>query len=138
MDFRQFVQAISCELQEILWNDVPREAARREIDRLDQQLHRASLTLAQLRRSVSALQDRLAEKRRQAGWLEAQVELYLHIADRANAWGYALELDGLRSTLPQDRASLQRLRQAYQAQVALVQFLIQRLDARGQVLGSRQ
>jgi hypothetical protein len=127
MDFQQFVHAIGCELQEILWRDVPRERPQSELDRLGQQLGTASFALGRLRSSVHVLENRLAEKQRRARWLEAQVELYLHLADRANAWGYALELDGLRRTLQQDRTSLQRRRHVYQAQLARVQLLRQRL-----------
>jgi hypothetical protein len=128
MDFQQFVQGISYELQEILWKDVQREPAGREFDRLEEQLHGASIVLARLGSSVDALQNRLAENEGRARWLEAQVELYLHIADRANAWRYALELDSLRRTLHQDRAWLERRRQAYQAQVSRVQRIRQRLE----------
>jgi hypothetical protein len=53
----------------------------------------------------------------------------LHIADRANAWRYALELDGLRRCLHEDHASLQSRRRAYQTQLARVRALRQRLDA---------
>ena len=134
MDFQQFVHKIGCELQEILWKDVPRKPARGEIDRLEQDLGRASFALGRLRSSVQVVQNRLAQKQRRARWLEAQVELYLHVADRANAWRYALELDIFRRTLQQDRASLQRRRQAYQAQLARVRLLRQRLERPGQLL----
>lgn len=130
MDFQQFVQDIGCELQEILWNDVPCKPGGREIDGLEQELYGAVLVLGRLRSSVEALQNRLAEKQRRASWLEARVELYLHIADRANAWRHALELDGLRGVLDQDHASFQRRRQAYEGQLARVRELQNRLDGR--------
>jgi uncharacterized protein YhaN len=128
MGLNQFLQDVSCELQEILWRDVPREPNGRELDRLERDLHRASLALTPLRTSVAELRSRLAEKERRARWLEARVEMYLHVADRVSAWRHALELDQLRHALDQDRARLLRRRQAYHAQLARVRQIQQRLD----------
>jgi len=128
MGFNQFLHEVGCELQEILWKDVPREPVRGKLDRLEEEMHRASVALTQLRTSVAELRSRLAEKERRAQWLEAQVKVYLYVADQANAWRYALELDGLRPRLDQEHARLQRRRQAYHAQLARIRHLQQRLD----------
>jgi hypothetical protein len=128
MSLNQFLLDVGCELQEILWKDVPRLPVAGNLDRIEASLHRASIDLAQLRASVDELCKRLALKERHARWLEARVEVYLYVADRTNAWRHALELDRLRNTLAQERARLQRRQQAYQAQIARVQHLQQQLD----------
>jgi hypothetical protein len=128
MHFNQFLQDVGCELQELLWKDIPRDPAGGELYRLERELHGASLALTQLRISMEELRSRLAEKERRARWLETQVGVYLHIADRANAWRHALDLDRLRRTIDQERARLQRRRQAYQVQLARVQHIRRRMD----------
>jgi hypothetical protein len=128
MHFNQFIQEVSCELQELLWKDLPRLPIGGELARLDKELHRASVALTQLRISMEEARNQLVEKERRARWLETRVEVYLHIADQMNAWRYALELDNVRSTLAQVRARLQRRQQAYHAQLVRVQHLQQRVD----------
>jgi hypothetical protein len=128
MHFHQFLQEVSCELQELLWKDLPRFRLGGELARVKDELHRATAALTQLRTSMEEARNQLAEKERRARWLESRVEIYLHIADRANAWRYALELDTVRSTLDQVRARHQRRRQAYHAQLARVQRLQERVD----------
>jgi phage shock protein A len=128
MSLNQFLLDVGCELQEILWKDVPRPPVAGYLDRIEASLHRASVELAQLRASVDELCKRLADKERQARRLEARVEVYLHVADQTNAWRHALELDRLRDTLARERARLLRRQQAYRAQLARVQHLQQRLD----------
>jgi hypothetical protein len=128
MSLNQFLLDVSCQLQEILWEDVPRVPVAGNSDRIEASLHRASVELGQLRTSVDELCNRLADKERHARWLEARVEVYVHVADQTNAWRHALELDRLRNTLAQERARLQRRQQAYRAQLARVQHLQQKLD----------
>jgi hypothetical protein len=128
MHFHQFFQEVSCELQELLWQDLPHFPVGGELARLEEELHRASVTLSQLRVSMDEARNRLAEKERRAHWLESRVEVYLHIADRTNAWRYALELDTVRRTLDQEGARVHRRRQAYHAQLARVEHLQQQVD----------
>jgi chromosome segregation ATPase len=131
MDFQQFLQDIGCELRAILWKDLP---AASDVDRLELDLHRAEAALRRLRSSVDEAQNRLAEKERRARWLEDRVELYWHLADPANAWRYALELDGLRHAIYAERARLRRRYQAYQVQLGRVRQLRQRLDRSRRIL----
>src|SRR5262249_2617073 len=116
------------ELQEILWNCVRGGPAGTRLDWLERELERATTQLKELRAGVDRLTHQLADKERRADWLEARVQIYTYVADRANAWQYALELDGLRNTLKQERARLQQRRQAYQRQLARVRQLQDRLD----------
>ena len=108
MGFNQFLQDVSHELQEILWNDVLREPPERKLDRLKRELDREAVALTKLRTTAAELRSRLAEQERRARGMEARVRVYLQVADRTNAWRHALELDRLRHTLDQDRAQLQR------------------------------
>src|SRR5262245_29067797 len=128
MHLNQFLQDVGCELQELLWKDLPRLAFGGQLARLETELQQASTTLSQRRAAMEEVRDRLAEKERRARWLETRVEVYLHIADQANAWRHALDLDEVRRNLHQERSRLQRLSEAYQAQLARVQHLRQRLD----------
>jgi chromosome segregation ATPase len=128
MGFDQFLQAVSCELQEILWKDVPRHPAGEEFRRREEALDLASAKLTKLRAEVDELRSRLAEKERQLHQLQARVEVYLHVADRTNAWRHALELDQLRKTLDQQRARLRRRQQVYDAQRARVRHLQEQLE----------
>src|SRR5262249_34046858 len=73
MSFHQCLQAVSCELQEILWMDVPRKPGGGECDRLEAELRRAAAALFQVRRSMDELGRRLTEKEQQAQWLKARV-----------------------------------------------------------------
>ena len=128
MCFNQFLQEVSCELHELLWKDIPRQRSGRDLDRLEEELDQASAALVQLRVSMEEVRERLAEKEQRAHWLKTRVEVYLHIADRANAWRYALELDKVQRTVDQERARLQRRRQAYHAQLTRVRHLHERVD----------
>lgn len=128
MSFHRFLQDVRCELQEILWWDVPRGPVGGEVDRLEKELHRALETLRRLRAIVDELRTRLAQNERRAQRLKARVEVYLHVADQANAWRSALELDHLQRTLDHERARLERRKHAYQAQRVRVQDLQERLD----------
>jgi chromosome segregation ATPase len=126
MSFHQFLEDVSCELQEILWMDGPRRS--REFHRLEAELRRASTALFRLRSSVDELRRRLAEKEPRAQWLKARVEVYLHVADQVNAWRYALELDQFQRTLDHERTRLRRRQEAYQAHLARLQHLQAELD----------
>ena len=128
MGFNQFLQDVSQELQEILWKDVPRAPTGKEFDRLEGELYRASTALNELRTKLAELRGRVAEQERRARSLEVRVRVYLQVADRTNAWRHALELDRLRPMLEQDRARLQRCRQACQAQLIRVRQLQEQLD----------
>lgn len=128
MGFTQFLQDVGHELEEILWNDVLREPPGRKWERLKRELDRESAVLTELRTTAAGLQSQLAEQEGRARGLESRVRVYLHVADRTNAWRGALELDRLRHTLDQDRARLQRCRQTCQAQRARVRQLEEQLD----------
>jgi hypothetical protein len=127
MGLNQFLQDVGGELQDILWSDVPRRPVDEE-SRLEADLHWASAKLVKLRRTVEELRSRLVEKERQLRGLQTRVEVYLHVADKLNAWRQALELDRLRKTLDQERARFRRQQRAYDVQRARVRHLLEQLD----------
>jgi hypothetical protein len=128
MGLQQFLQDVRSELQEILWEDVPRQPVGREWLRLEQAFDHAATELQRLRASVEELSNQLAEKERRMRWLQTRVQVYLYVADRVNAWQHALELDQLRQSLDQERSQLRRRQQAYQAHRARVRHLERQLD----------
>jgi chromosome segregation ATPase len=127
MGLNQFLHEVSCELQEILWHDVPRQPAG-EPSRLEADLRLATAQLMQLRSAVQELGNGLDEKARQIRRLQARVEVYLHVADKLNAWRYALELDQLRKRRDQERARLRRQQHAYEIQYTHVRHIQKQLD----------
>jgi hypothetical protein len=127
MGLNQFLQEVNDELHQIFGRDLFGEPAGGELERLKRELHQASTALTELRTIVAELRTRLAEQERRARWLEARVGIFLHVADRTNAWRHALELDRIRHTLDRDRAGLQRRRQAYHAQRARIRQLEEQL-----------
>jgi hypothetical protein len=128
MGLNQFLHDVGNELQEILWNEVLREPPGRKLERLKRELERESVALTELRTTAAELRRLLAEQECHARGLEARVRVYLHVADRTNAWRHALELDRLRHTLDQDRGRFHKIREACQAQRARVRQLEEQLD----------
>jgi hypothetical protein len=96
------------------------ERVEQELGRRRALLRRHGETLDELRRQIHA-------RRERESVLKSWVETYLRVADRANAWRYALELDQLREGLAEDRSRLKRYEAAYRENLADVEHLEHRL-----------
>lgn len=115
MTLDQFLQTMEARVYSLgkhLW---PSEAAtqmRDQADQLNEQLQERTATLGRCRESIRQARGRLAEKRKQEAFLVGRIETYVHVADQAQAWQHALELDAVRQSVRQDQNLLRYLEKA--------------------------
>lgn len=88
-----------------LWSN---EAAPRQ-----QELREQQALLDRFRDSLEPLRQQIADAVEREALLTSWVQTHLHVADAANAYRYALELDQLRQQLKQDRERLHSAEQVY-------------------------
>jgi hypothetical protein len=127
MCLNQLLHDVGSQLQEVLWDDVPRRDLSAQSEQLENLLEEAEDMLEAEGSIIEELRRRLADKGQQADWLFERVEVYLHVGDQNNAWRHALDLDQLRTTLESERQQLQRHRHFYQDKLAKVRRLRGRL-----------
>jgi hypothetical protein len=127
MSLNQFFLDVGFQLQEFIWRDVPQKSQREQIDQLEYRICQGTAALARGRAVIEELRYQVAQKERRESWLASRVEVYLHVADQANAWRHALELDRLRTLLKQERERLKRRRQTYREQQAYLEKIQEEL-----------
>jgi hypothetical protein len=130
MSVDRFFQSLESELQAWtagLWPGDPLPRLREEARRLEREVRQRSDVLARHRGGLEGLRQRLRTAEKRAAQLTEWVQTYLRVADQANAWRYALELDRLRRDLAQDRARLEGSERIYQESAAELQRVRERL-----------
>jgi paraquat-inducible protein B len=126
----QFLQELEQQWRELTqgwWEDDPLGRLHDQSDRLRRRLQGRYQWLICLRASIEGLRERLAENEKRLPRLAELVGVYLHVADRDNAWKYALEHNSTRQAVERDTVRLQRRERAYRDQLADLQRLQRRL-----------
>jgi hypothetical protein len=111
-----------------LWQGDPLPRLRDEARRLEREVRQRSEVLVRHHSGLEGLRQRIAAAEKRAALLTEWVKTYLRVADQANAWRYALELDHLRRELEQDRSRLEGSERIYQESTADLAELRRQLD----------
>jgi len=130
MTLDQFLQTVESRIFSVgmhLWPNDTVTQMRDQADQLSEQLQERTATVGRCRESMRQARDRLTEKRKHEGFLVGRVETYVHVADQAQAWQHALELDELRQSIQQERDLLRHLDKAERDQRQHIQRLEQSL-----------
>jgi hypothetical protein len=112
MTFDEFIQALGNELQELFGWNPPRRTLGEEREQVEKEIEELKIARARCRTGIAQWRKNLAGNELRAARLMEQVEIYLHVNDRPNAWQHALQLDRLRHAIGQDRCELRRRRRA--------------------------
>ncbi len=114
-------------LGRLLLRPDPRTQLREEIDELLDELRQRRQALARSVEERDAARRRLSDNQTAAALLPAQIASCVRRGLPDQAWKYALELDGLRRALAEDRDALPRLDQTCWSLAFLVRQLERRL-----------
>lgn len=115
------------ELTDGLWDIDPAAELNVKMERVQALVPVRYERLARLRAFIERLRDRLAEKEKRLAILSDKVSIYLNVADRANSWKHALELDNARRSIERDTTALREFERKYHEQVADLERLKRRL-----------
>lgn len=135
-ELRQRARGVLIELAQEIWPDQPPGTLAREADDLKSHIRKGYDELLRQRRLLQTVQQRVDAQERQAATLPWQVDGYLQVGNRANAWRAAMELDRIRVMLDQDRARMRELQEEQRQHVDRLQRDKQRLgDLQRQLRG---
>jgi chromosome segregation ATPase len=119
MTLDQLMQTVEARIFSVgkhLWRDDVATQLRDQADQLSEQLQERTATLDRCRDSIRQARSRLAEKHKQETFLVGRIETYVHVADQAQAWQLALELDTVRQSLRREHDLLRHLEKAEREQ----------------------
>jgi len=110
-----------------LWPDEGMARRRHEAGRLERELRERHAVLDQLRSGLEPLRERVTEAEEREALLTSWVQTHLQVADEANAYRYAMELDQLRGQLRKDQESCRAAERVYNDCLASTRRLERRL-----------
>jgi hypothetical protein len=101
---------------------------REEADGVGEDLRRERVALRRCRDEMAQLRQRVRANEARAATLASRIESFLYVHDGPSAYDHALELDGIRRRVAEDRNELRRALRCERVSLDLIRELEQRYD----------